>query len=167
MIPSRFSEMTCADIPAVQSFLTEHLNLFFNAGRSMPSTEEDLSDLEQQHLLQERNLLFYAWNENQELVATLAVCRYNDRITELRGRYNLRETAEICRCYVSEHCRRQGADSQLFALANIFYQQHQYKTLYLHIHYFLPGGYHFWLRNNFKVIMDMQDEWRLVRMESS
>lgn len=108
MIPFRFSEMTHADIPAVQSFLIEHLNLFFNAGRSMPSTEEDLFDLEQQYLLQERNLLLCAWSENQELIATLAVCQYNDRITELRGRYNLRETAEICRCYVDERYRRQG-----------------------------------------------------------
>ncbi|MDX7127505.1 hypothetical protein SJ300_08980, partial [Citrobacter portucalensis] len=79
MIPFRFSEMTHADIPAVQSFLIEHLNLFFNAGRSMPSAEEDLFDLEQQYLLQERNLLLCAWSENQELIATLAVCQYNDR----------------------------------------------------------------------------------------
>ena len=108
-----------------------------------------------------------AWSEKQELIATLAVCQYNDRITELRGRYNLRETAEICRCYVDERYRRQGIGSQLFALADVFCQQHQYKTLYLHTHHFLPGGYHFWLRNNFKVIMDMQDEWQLVHMESS
>lgn len=167
MIPFRFSEMTPADIPAVQSFLVEHLNLYFNAGRAMPSAEEDLFDLAQQYILQERNSLLCAWSENQELIATLAVYQYDDRITELRGRYNLSETAEICRCYVDERYRRQGIGSQLFALAEVFCQRHQYKTLYLHTHHFLPGGYYFWLRNNFNVIMDMQDEWQLVHMEST
>ena len=49
----RFSEMTHADIPAVQSFLIKHLNLFFNAGRVMPAAEEDIFDLRQQYILQE------------------------------------------------------------------------------------------------------------------
>ena len=104
----RFSEMTHADIPAVQSFLIKHLNLFFNAGRVIPAAEEDIFDLRQQYILQERNLLLCAWSEKQELIATLAVCQYDDRITELRGHYNLPETAEICRCYVDARYRRQG-----------------------------------------------------------
>lgn len=61
----RFSEMTHADIPAVQSFLIKHLNLFFNAGRVMPAAEEDIFDLRQQYILQERNLLLCAWSENK------------------------------------------------------------------------------------------------------
>lgn len=68
---------------------------------------------------------------------------------------------------MDERYRRQGIGSQLFALAKVFCQRHQYKTLYLHTHHFLPGGYYFWLRNNFNVIMDMQDEWQLVHMEST
>lgn len=123
----RFSEMTHADIPAVQSFLIKHLNLFFNAGRVMPAAEEDIFDLRQQYILQERNLLLCAWSEKQELIATLAVCQYDDRITELRGHYNLPETAEICRCYVDARYRRQGIGSRLFALAQMFCQQQKYK----------------------------------------
>ncbi|HBI3679769.1 TPA: GNAT family N-acetyltransferase [Citrobacter freundii] len=163
----RFSEMTHADIPAVQSFLIKHLNLFFNAGRVMPAAEEDIFDLKQQYILQERNLLLCAWSEKQELIATLAVCQYDDRITELRGHYYLPETAEICRCYVDARYRRQGIGSRLFALAQMFCQQQKYKTLYLHTHHFLPGGYHFWLRKDFSIVMDMQDEWQLVHMQRS
>lgn len=158
-------EMTRSDIPAVQSFLVEHLNLYFNAGRAKPSADQDIFNLEQQYILQERNQLLCAWSETQELIATLAVCQYDDRITELQGRYNLLETAEICRCYVDKNHRRQGIGSQLIALAGKFCQEHKYSTLYLHTHHFLPGGYHFWLRNQFNVVMDMQDEWQLVHME--
>ncbi|WP_371300315.1 GNAT family N-acetyltransferase [Klebsiella oxytoca] len=167
MIPVTLLEMTRSDIPAVQSFLVEHLNLFFNAGRVMPSVHEDLFKLEQQYILQERNLLLCAWNEKQELIATLAVCQYDDRIAELRGRYNLNETAEICRCYVDKRYRRQGIGSKLIAFAEAFCGQKKYKTLYLHTHHFLPGGYHFWLHNHFSVVLDMQDEWQLIHMERS
>lgn len=54
----RFSEMAHADIPAVQSFLIKHLNLFFNAGRVMPTAEEDIFDLRQQYILQEKIYCF-------------------------------------------------------------------------------------------------------------
>jgi len=167
MFPFTLREMAHADIPAVQSFLVQHLNLFFNAGRSIPSADEDIFNLEQQYISQERNLLLCAWDEKQELIATLAVCQYDDRLAELRGRYNLSETAEICRCYVDKRYRRQGIGSQLIAFAEEFCRQQQYKTLYLHTHHFLPGGYHFWLRNHFSVVMDMQDKWQLVHMERS
>ncbi|EOC6209642.1 GNAT family N-acetyltransferase, partial [Citrobacter freundii] len=49
----------------------------------------------------------------------------------------------------------------------MFCQKQKFKTLYLHTHHFLPGGYHFWLRKDFSVVMDMQDEWQLVHMQRS
>jgi GNAT superfamily N-acetyltransferase len=165
MILFTLREMTRADIPAVQSFLVGHLNLFFKADRAKPSAEEDIFNLEQHFILQERNLLLCAWSETQELIATLAVCQYDDRIIELRGRYNLFETAEICRCYVDNRYRRQGIGRQLMGLAEEFCLRHRYNKLYLHTHHFLPGGYLFWLRNQFNVVMDMHDEWELVHME--
>ncbi|MEJ0230750.1 GNAT family N-acetyltransferase (plasmid) [Klebsiella michiganensis] len=167
MTAVRFTEIIREDIPAVQSFLVEHLNLFFDSGRTLPSVDVDFFNLEQQYILQERNLLLCAWSEKKELIATLAVCQYDDRITELCGRYNLSETAEICRCYVAKPYREQGIGTQLLAFAEAFCWQQQYKTLYLHTHHFLPGGYHFWLRNHFSVVMDVQDEWELIHMERS
>lgn len=163
----RFSEMTHADIPAVQSFLIKHLNLFFNAGRVMPAAEEDIFDLKQQYILQERNLLLCAWSEKQELIATLAVCQYDDRITELRGHYNLPETAEICRCYVDARYRRQGIGSRLFALAQMFCQQQNIKPYIFILIISCTEGIIFWLRKDFSVVMDMQDEWQLVHMQRS
>ena len=77
------------------------------------------------------------------------------------------ETAEICRCYVDKRYRRQGIGRQLLAFAETFCEQQQYTRLYLHTHHFLPGGYSFWQRNDFQVVMDMHDDWQLVHMERS
>lgn len=142
--PFVFREITRDDIPAVQSFIIRHLNLYFNAGRALPTASDDVFDLQGNYLERERNQLFGVWNEQQQIIGTLAICQYDDRIEMLHGRYNLPETAEICRCYVE--------------------QQH-YKILYLHTHHFLPGGYQFWRRNLFNVFMDVGDEWQIVHME--
>ena len=163
--PFVFREITRDDIPAVQSVIIRHLNLYFNAGRALPTASDDVFDLQGNYLERERNQLFGVWNEQQQIIGTLAICQYDDRIEMLHGRYNLPETAEICRCYVDQRYRRQGIGSQLVSLAEQFCEQQRYKILYLHTHHFLPGGYQFWRRNLFNVFMDVGDEWQIVHME--
>ena len=140
-----FREITEADISSVQSFIIHHLNLYFNANRPAPEPHADVLNLRSHYLHQPRNLLLGAWNNRQQLIATLAVCQYDDRIPALR--------------------RRQGIGSQLVLLAEQFCDQQQYKTRYLHTHHFLPGGYQFWLRNHFTVYFDEGGEQQIVHME--
>ena len=158
-------ELSREDIPAVQLFLVSHLNAFFQAGRATPAADEDVFRLRQQFIQRPENLLLCAWNGERELVATLAACRYDDRITELRGRYTPATTAEICRCYVDGEYRRRGIGRRMLAAAEAFCQRQGYNMLYLHTHHFLPGGYRFWLGNEFQVVMEMHDDWQLVHME--
>ena len=160
-----FREITEADISSVQSFIIHHLNLYFNANRPAPEPHADVLNLRSHYLHQPRNLLLGAWNNRQQLIATLAVCQYDDRIPALRGRYQLSSTAEICRCYFSQEYRRQGIGSQLVLLAEQFCDRQQYKIRYLHTHHFLPGGYQFWLRNHFTVFFDEGGEQQIVHME--
>lgn len=61
----------------------------------------------------------------------------------LRGRYDLANTAEICRCYVEQEHRRRGIGRQLMTLAEAYCQRQQYKTLYLHTHHFYPAAISF------------------------
>jgi GNAT superfamily N-acetyltransferase len=160
-----FREITEADIPAVQSFIIRHLNLYFSANKPLPHPHEDVFGINHQYIQQQRNLLLGVWNTQQQLIATLAVCQYDDRILPLKGRYMLSETAEICRCYVELDYRRQGIGSQLVALAEHFCRHQQYKVCYLHTHHFLPGGYQFWLRHHFSVFFDEGGEQQIVHME--
>ncbi|HHU0690599.1 GNAT family N-acetyltransferase [Citrobacter sp. Marseille-Q3906] len=160
-----YREITETDIPAVQSFIIRHLNLYFNANRPLPDSSQDVLALRSQYIHQPRNLLIGVWDEQQQLIATLAVCQYDDRISTLRGRYNLSTTAEICRCYVEQNYRRQGIGGQLVSLAEQFCLRQQYKTLYLHTHHFLPGGYPFWLRHHFTELLDEGGEQQIVHME--
>ena len=126
MISFTLREMTGDDIPAVQLFLIQHLNEFFAADRPVPDAGQDVFNLQQQYIQQQRNVLLCAWSEKHELIATLAVCQYDDRIAELRGRYILTETAEICRCYVDKRYRRKGIGGQLLAFAETFCEQQRY-----------------------------------------
>ncbi|HGY5078346.1 GNAT family N-acetyltransferase [Citrobacter freundii] len=160
-----FREITESDIPAVQSFIIRHLNLYFQANRPTPRPDEDILDLRSHYLHHPRNLLLGAWDAHQQLIATLAVCQYDDRIMALRGRYDLANTAEICRCYVEQEHRRRGIGRQLMTLAEAYCQHQQYKTLYLHTHHFLPGGYQFWCNNHFNVFLDEGGEQQIVHME--
>lgn len=50
-------------------------------------------------------------------------------------------------------------------LAEAYCQRQQYKTLYLHTHHFLPGGYQFWCNNHFNVFLDEGGEQQIVHME--
>lgn len=85
--PFVFREITRDDIPAVQSFIIRHLNLYFNAGRALPTASDDVFDLQGNYLERERNQLFGVWNEQQQIIGTLAICQYDDRIEMLHGRY--------------------------------------------------------------------------------
>jgi hypothetical protein len=71
----RFSEMTHADIPAVQSFLIKHLNLFFNAGRVMPLLKKISSISRQQYILQEKEIyaLRVGENKSSSLLAGMSI----------------------------------------------------------------------------------------------
>lgn len=138
--PFVFREITRDDIPAVQSFIIRHLNLYFNAGRALPTASDDVFDLQGNYLERERNQLFGVWNEQQQIIGTLAICQYDDRIEMLHGRYNLPETAEICRCYVDQHYRRQGIGSQLVSLAEQFASSNTIKYYICTPIIFYPAG---------------------------
>jgi hypothetical protein len=49
-----------------------------------------------------------AVSTKQQVIGTIAVHRYDDRIEELKGNYELPSTAEIVKCYVDAAMRRRG-----------------------------------------------------------
>lgn len=109
--------------------------------------------------------LFMALNAKDEVVGVVALSDYDDRIDSIKGRYKEEMTAEISRCYVHEAYRRCGIGARLFTLAHSFAKQKGYAMLYLHTHYFLPGGFSFWNAMGFEITLDEGGAWQTVHME--
>ena len=141
------------DIQVVQAFLMHQLKTLFFQDKQGAITD-DVLGLEKMYLWPERNNLWAAFDQNGKVVGTGAICIYNDRIDCRKGRYHLPETAEIGRCYVDEMIRRQGIGSEIMAEMVKFCQEKEYKKMYLHTHHFLPGGFDFWKKQGFEILID-------------
>jgi GNAT superfamily N-acetyltransferase len=112
------------------------------------------------------NALFVALTETNEVVGCIALSKYDHRIEAFHTYYPTdAKIAEVARCYVDEHHRRQGIGAMLFEHASTFAQACDYETLYLHTHYFLPGGFSFWRAMGFEITLEEEGVWQTVHME--
>ena len=130
--------------------------------------EERYEFLEQRIALEVQNPksgFFAALNEKDEIVGSISIFAYDNRIVSLQKHYQTEDVAEIGRCYIKQEYRREGIGSELFALAKSFASLKGYKTLYLHTHRFLPGGFSFWQKMGFEVFNDEGGNWQTVHME--
>lgn len=109
--------------------------------------------------------LFIALNATDDVVGVIALSNYDDRIASIKGRYTIENVAEVSRCYVREDYRRCGIGGHLFELASTFAKENGYETLYLHTHYFLPGGFSFWSAMGFEITLEEGGVWQTVHME--
>ena len=118
------------------------------------------------HEIRDENNAFYAcFNQKNEVVGSISICRYDNRIASLQEYYKQDNVAEVGRCYVLDSYRRRGIGSSLFDLAKHFASQRGYEVLYLHTHYFLPGGFSFWQNMGFEITFDEGGDWQTVHME--
>ncbi|MDU2066643.1 MAG: GNAT family N-acetyltransferase [Sporomusaceae bacterium] len=152
------------EILKVQSFLESQLvELFCHKGKRVNMT--DVAALQRTYIQPEDCNLWGAFLSTGELIGTGAVCRYNDRIALLKNLYHLPTTAEFGRCYVSQNFRRQGIGAQLVQTMSSFASDQNYTKVYLHTHHFLPGGFNFWKKQGFKIILEEDGPEQIVHME--
>ncbi|RXJ98828.1 GNAT family N-acetyltransferase [Arcobacter sp. CECT 8986] len=111
------------------------------------------------------NAFFVSYNEKRQIIAAISISKYDNRISSLKNRYNQKNIAEIGRCYVDEKYRRCGVASRLLNLASTFAEKNGYEKMYLHTHYFLPGGFNFWSKMGFEITLDEKDKLQTVHME--
>jgi GNAT superfamily N-acetyltransferase len=153
------------DIEAVQDFLFSQLGELFNQEAGQGAVTKDVWNLKKTYLEPADHAMWAAFDHRNNVVGTIAICRYNDRIEIVKGRYDLQHTAEIGRCYLRKDLRRQGIGGALFSLAEDFCRGQGYRIIYLHTHHFLPGGYNFWQKNGFCVTVDEGGILEIVHME--
>lgn len=152
------------DIAAVQGFLFGQLAEFF-AHEGQGAVTADVLGLSRSYIEPARNQMWAAFSPEGSVIGTIAICEYNDRIEVLKGRYPRETTAEIGRCYLDKTLRRQGIGTRLLETAEVFCREQGYQTIYLHTHHFLPGGFNFWKKNGFRIVLDEGGVYELVHME--
>ncbi|EIW16668.1 GNAT family N-acetyltransferase [Pelosinus fermentans] len=154
------------DVASVQNFLLGQLqDLFSHDGQS--AITDDVWGLAKLYIEPARNQMWAAFSPEGAVIGTIAICEYNDRIAVLKGRYPGKTTAEIGRCYIEKTLRRQGIGSRLLKEVEAFGCEKEYETIYLHTHRFLPGGFHFWEKQGFRIVVEEQGDAQIVHMEKS
>lgn len=130
-----------------------------------PDWDRDLLDFQRFYLETPGNAFFAAYDGDGEIVGALAVRRYDGRNGLLDGLYDLKATAELCRCFVVRGYRRMGVASLLVKEAERFCRTSGYRVLYLHTHRHLPGALDFWLSQGFMVRADEGGSLQTVHLE--
>lgn len=157
-------EINKADIASVQKFLFAQLEDLF-AYEGQKAITDDVWGLAKLYLESGRNRMWGVFSQEGIVFGTIAICEYNDRFTALKGRYPEKNTAEIGRCYIDQSLRRQGLGSKLLQTADRYCRDQQFSCMYLHTHYFLPGGFQFWQKNGFQITWDEGGVDQIVHME--
>ena len=151
------------DIELVSKFLATTMEGLF----PFPLTErskKDLTEMEER-FIKKKDATMIAAFLNKEVVGTIAITRYDNRIVSIADRYDIQTTCEVIKCYVDKNKRQQGIGSLLFNEAVNFAKQANYVTMYLHTHRFLPGGLPFWLKKDFSIFLDEPSLLETVHME--
>ncbi len=152
------------DIENVQKFLLEQCRALYG-GQISANQYRDLEQLHANYVAPPRHTLLGAFGDEGRLAGTIAISAYNNRIACIKDRYAHGEAAEVGRCYIDESLRRCGLGSRLFEAARSFAAEAGFVSLYLHTHYFLPGGFSFWRKKGFEILVDEKDAHQTVHME--
>ena len=128
-------EITVDEIEPVSTFLYQTMAEVYPFPLSEASLR-DISEMERLFLSSPYTTVIAAFID-QEVVGTIAVRPYDDRIPLLKKRYDLDTTCEIIKCYVKQDLRQQGIGTRLFEHAQAFCQKTNYSMVYLHTHRFL------------------------------
>lgn len=151
------------DVEAAQRFLLQNLKDLYNIDDDYPNNK-DIWKMEEVYLNTASNAILGAFDETGQIVGTIAVRPYDDRILAVKGRYGGRFTADLGRCYIEKSLRRKGIGSLLVQEIFRFCQETGYEMIYLHTHKFLPGGFHFWQKQGFEITMEEAED-ETVHME--
>lgn len=127
----------------------------------------DLANMEEAYTVDPKTAMFAAFDPVGKVVGTIAIRPYDDRIEKVKGCYDITKTAELSRCYVDSSLRRQGIAGKMLMAIEDYCRSVGYTTICLHTHRFLPGGYPFWLSQQFIIRVLGNDPLETVYMDKT
>lgn len=161
-----FRNISMEEISIVQDFLFKMVKNLFNCDKN-PLYHNDIINMKEIYIDDKRNTIIGAFDEENNLVGTIAVKRFVDRFVSIRRMYSEYKTAELGRCYIDKDLRRKGIGSCLLDRIVQFCKESGYEKIYLHTHKHLPGGFDFWNKKGFLITVEEDDEEKTVHMEKN
>lgn len=148
----------------VQNFLFKQIKMELGYDY-VPEWHQDIIHLEEYYIKPEKNNFFIAFNESNEIIATIGIRAYDKNFVEFKGKYSKESTSSIWRLFVDKRYRRCGLASKMFSVAEDFAKNSGFENIYLHTHKILPGAIEFWTKMGFIISLDANDELQTVHMD--
>lgn len=100
-----------------------------------------------------RGSLLVALDASEAILGTIGFLPYDHRFKAFITDTQIDDACELVRCYVDASYRRNGIGSLLMQAVLDEMKRLDYHGIYLHSHYFLPGGIEFWHAKGFEDIL--------------
>lgn len=156
-------ENNAEDIRNVQEFLFSQIQEEYGCGY-VEEYHRDIKNLMDYYILPNKNGFFMALDENNNIIATIAIRGYDKEFKEFKSLYTKEKTASIWRLFVDKQYRRLGLATSLFHITEEFCRKNEYEEIYLHTHKNLNGALIFWKKMGFEITVDSDDEFQTVHM---
>lgn len=137
------------DVTVVQDFLLGLLKDLFGYDRH-PVFHKDILELEEFYIKHPRHIMFGAYNNENQLVGTIAGRTFRDNFDCIKGRYANKKVLEVGRCFIDPSLRRCGIGSVLYDAFIAYCNDQAIEVVYLHTHRHLPGGFDFGQKKDLK-----------------
>lgn len=151
-------------IKPVQEFLFKQIRIEFGYGY-VPEWHQDIVKIDEYYINPDNNNFFIAFNEKNEIIATIGIRAYDKDFPEFRNVYSNDKTSSIWRLFVDSRYRRYGIASRMFGIAESFAYESGYENIYLHTHKTLEGALEFWTKMGFVVTLDVNNDLGTVHMD--
>ena len=152
------------EIANVQKFLFKMIKKEFGFDY-VPQWHQDIVKIQKYYIDPENNNFFVAYDENDEVIATIGIRAYDKDFPQFRHLYSKSDTSSMWRLFVDERFRRCGLASKMFSIAENFANEAGYDKIYLHTHKTLDGALEFWTKMGFVVALDSNDQLQTVHMD--
>lgn len=147
----------------IKEFLFSQIKSEYGYGY-VPEYHEDIINMENFYLNSCNSELFYIMDDENKIIATIAIRPYDKNFKEFNGIYDSKSTASIWRLFVDPKFRRHGLATKLFNIVEDFCYVNNYNEIYLHTHKNLKGGFSFWQAMDFEITLDTNNELQTVHM---
>ena len=84
---------------SVQNFLFKQIKMEMGYDY-VPEWHQDIIHLEEYYIKPEKNNFFIAFNESNEIIATIGIRAYDKNFVEFKGKYSKESTSSIWRLFV-------------------------------------------------------------------
>ncbi|KAK9767809.1 hypothetical protein K7432_002090 [Basidiobolus ranarum] len=152
------------DIEDVQEFLFNVIEEDFGYQYN-PVWHADIVKMKEFYIQDPRSHFLVGWDENGNIVGTIAIRKYNNNYPELNHLYSGKPTSMICRHFVAKALRNKRVGTVLLKAMESYARESGVSILYLHTQTTVPGSLEYWKAKGYIITLEMKDELRTVHLD--